>query len=327
MPKIPYKVSVVIPTYQRADFLRVTISGLLQQTLQNIEIIVADDGSTDHTPLVMSSFSDPRVRYLRRDHVGMPLILNDGFSVACGEYIMTCHDHDIYEKNLLQELADVLDRNPKAVYAHCGIVVVDSEGLQELASYIRNYPEVTSGKTFLTEVLLPGIDSKVSALTMVRASVLSRPPFNVKFGECSDVDLWMKLSAIGDVAYVPKPLIRVRQRDNSSELYRSGFRLAAHALEAKKSYLSWVEDQNKQHKIQIGWRKEIDRTGLLELLKALENRWYDEISPIILFVQREGTSLGGKALTLLSYLPRFFSLNVLRSMRIMSKAIRAVHTI
>lgn len=317
------KVSVVIPTYQRASFLRETVVGLLAQTLADIELIVADDGSTDRTPEVMASFKDPRVRYLRREHLGMPLILNEGFAVARGEYIMTCHDHDIYDPSMLAELAGVLDRNPTAAYAHCGIIGVDDSGERELERHVRDYPELMPGRVFLVEELLARLDSRVSALTMVRSSVLGGAALDDRFEGCPDVELWLRLSTVGDVAYVKKSLIRVRQRDPSSQFYYNGCRLAAKALEAKKLYLEWVEDETKRAAIRKGWRKEVDRTGFSALLKALEGRQHQEIPYIAEFLQQEGTQAGARALTLPCRMPRSIALLALRSARFLWRAFRS----
>jgi glycosyltransferase involved in cell wall biosynthesis len=318
------KVSVVIPTYQRASFLRETIEDLLDQTLKDIDVIVADDGSTDRTPEVVASFRDPRVLYLRRKHMGMPLILNEGFAVARGEYVMTCHDHDIYDPTLLTELAGALDRHPTAVYAHCGVIVVDASGNQELERYVRDYPEVNSGNLFLADELLPGLDSPVTAITMVRRAVRGGIFLNPTFGEVADVELWLRLSTVGDVAYVKKPLIRVRKRDSSSHFYHCGCRLAAHTLEAKRGYLAWVEDGSRRGVIQMGWRKDSNRTGFSELLRALDARRYHETPFIAEYVRKEGTLTGARALLLLCRMPPAMALGVLRLLRLLSRPFRVL---
>src|SRR5438067_2410739 len=60
-------VSVIIPTYNRAEFLRLAITSVLNQTFQDSEIIVVDDASEDHTRKVVSSFSDKRIKYIRHE--------------------------------------------------------------------------------------------------------------------------------------------------------------------------------------------------------------------------------------------------------------------
>jgi len=298
--------------------------GLLAQTLADVEIIVVDDGSTDRTSEVMSSFRDPRVQYIRREHLGMPDILNVGFAIARGEYLMTCHDHDIYHPTLLEELAGTLDRQPTAAYAHCGIIVVDSSGKRELRRHIRDYPELMPGDVFLVRELLPDLASKVTALTMIRSSSLDGPPFDSDYGVCADVELWLRLSTQGDVAYVRKPLIRVRERSDSSQFYHTSYQLAAKVLEAKKLYLGWVGEGGKCKAIKKGWRQQVDHTGFSALLRALEYGYDKDIPSILKFVQEEGTRFGATALHFLGQMPVSLALMVLRSTRLLSRPFRAL---
>lgn len=318
------KVSVVVPTYQRASFLQETVAGLLAQTLADVEIIVVDDGSTDHTPEVMSAFRDPRVQYIRREHLGMPDILNVGFAIARGEYLITCHDHDIYHPTLLEELAGTLDRQPTAVYVHCGIIVVDPSGKRELRRFIRDYPELMPGDVFLVRELLPDLASKVTALTMIRSSALDGPPFDTDYGVCADVELWLRLSTQGDVAYVRKPLICVRERSESSQFYRTSYRLAASVLEAKKLYLGFVGDCSKCKAIKKDWRQQVNHSGFSALLRTLENGYHKEIPSILRFVQEEGTPFGATVLHFLGQMPASLALMLLRSARLLSRTFRAL---
>lgn len=85
--KIP-TVSVVIPTYNRAHLVGRAIQSVLNQTYQDFEIIVVDDGSTDNTEEVVKSFNDPRIRYIRHDqNRGGSAARNTGIKMARGEYI------------------------------------------------------------------------------------------------------------------------------------------------------------------------------------------------------------------------------------------------
>lgn len=283
---------------------------LLTQTLDDIEVIIADDGSTDGTPQVVERFADPRVRYLRRAHLGMPAILNEGFAAARGAYIMTCHDHDMYEPSLLQELADCLDRFPSAAYAHCGLAVVDPTGTL-LEHHIHDFPPLTGGRLFLSEHLLPGLDSIVSALTMVRASALAGRAFDPAYGFVADVEMWLRLAARGDVAYVRRPLIRVRQRDESSELYHVTHRLALQALRAKRAYLHLVADRRGRRTIERGWRRQAMATVLRELLYAQQHRRDGAFADIRALAAETKSKAASLIIGMCAWAPRTTSIRVL----------------
>ncbi len=310
----PY-VSVIVPTYQRARLLAETVEALLGQTETEMEIIVADDGSTDETPSVVASFRDSRLRYLRSEHVGMPRIWNAAFGVARGEYVMTCHDHDIYESRLLQELAAALDRHPSAVYAHCGIIAVTSDGAAEVGRYVLDCQELTSGNVLLSDLLLPDLDCKVSALSMVRRAALQGRGMDERFEQVADVELWLRLTAKGDVAYVSRPLIRVRERDRSSELFHRSARLAERTLAAKKLYLPLVADPVRRRAIRQGWRRATDRVVLTEWWKASRHPNPGNEAFLMDFIRQEGTRMGQWLCWLLARLPRPMAAVSIRAMK------------
>lgn len=88
-------VSVVISTHNRADYLRFAIRSALAQTMSDLEVIVIDDGSTDHTRAVVHEISDPRVRYFWHEQAGLAAARNFATSVARGRYIAVMDDDDI----------------------------------------------------------------------------------------------------------------------------------------------------------------------------------------------------------------------------------------
>ena len=304
------RVSVVIPTFQRADLLRQTLDMLRAQTLAPVEIIVADDGSTDATTRVVASCDDARLHYLRRDRLRMPRILNEGLAVASGDYVMVCHDHDIYHPTMLEELAGALERHPTALFAHCGIVGVDATGERELEWFVRDYPEFVNGREFLVSEMLPGLHSPVAALTMIRRSALAARGLEPRFRGPADVELWLRLCTRGDVAYIAKPLIRVRQRDDSSAFHSLACEFAELVLEAKTGYLDWVENAGRRRAIQRGWRREIDRTALLQILTP-----NPDMTALKDFVGRQGTWIGRLAIGGCSIAPRKVAIATLQLLR------------
>lgn len=102
-------VSIVLPTYKRADLLPHAIRSVLGQTYTNLELIVVDDNSPDHTADVVRSFVDPRVRYVKNEpNLKLPRALNRGFSLARGELLTWTSDDNLYAPTAIARMVEAL---------------------------------------------------------------------------------------------------------------------------------------------------------------------------------------------------------------------------
>ena len=106
------KISVIIPTYNRAHMVTETIDTILAQTFSDLELIVVDNESTDDTEEVVRSYSDVRIRYFKHQNGGVVAVnRNFGMSQAQGEYLAFCDDDDLWlpeklERQLLEFARD-----------------------------------------------------------------------------------------------------------------------------------------------------------------------------------------------------------------------------
>lgn len=112
------RVSVIIPTYNRAALLREAIQSVLDQTFADFEIIVVDDGSRDETVSVVAGMGDSRVRYVYQVNAGRAAARNHGLSLAQGEFVAFLDDDDMFLPNKLTDQVAELERRPD-----CGLVV------------------------------------------------------------------------------------------------------------------------------------------------------------------------------------------------------------
>lgn len=104
-PTDPPLVSIVLPTYKRAQVLPWAIRSVLAQTYANWELIVVDDNSPDDTAAVVASFTDPRIRYVRNDpNLKLPRALNRGFSLARGGFLTWTSDDNLYAPQALDKM-------------------------------------------------------------------------------------------------------------------------------------------------------------------------------------------------------------------------------
>lgn len=106
------KVSVIIPTYNYGRFLGEAIQSVLDQTLTDFELIVVDDGSTDNTKEVVSSFKDSRIKYIYQENCGVSAAQNTGIRASTGEYIAILGSDDKWFPENLELQVRMLDAHP-----------------------------------------------------------------------------------------------------------------------------------------------------------------------------------------------------------------------
>jgi len=210
------QVTVVMPTYRRSGQIGESIRSLLNGTFTDFELLVRDDGNgTDGTSQAVTEAAgrDPRVRYHRnREPLRMPGNLNAGIQESRGEMIAVCHDHDLYKANFLARLVEALELHQSALFVHCAIDVVRQDG-SYVCSHVGEWSGLTPGCSWL-KVMLNGLNCPVCALTLVRREAHEKCGlYDPAAGFIADVEMWMRLSGQGDVAYVAEPLIAVRERE------------------------------------------------------------------------------------------------------------------
>lgn len=105
--------SVVIPAYNARKFISLTIESILRQTVQDFEIVVVNDGSTDDTLEVLQSISDPRLRIITRENGGECAARNQGFREARGKYVSFLDSDDVWLENHLEQAQKFMDAHPE----------------------------------------------------------------------------------------------------------------------------------------------------------------------------------------------------------------------
>lgn len=235
------RVSVVMPTYRRAHLLGLTIRSILDQTFRDFELLIRDDGKEgDGTEeaVIKAASGDPRVHYHRNiKNLGMPGNLNGGIEASSGEYIAVCHDHDLYAPHYIERLVALLDRRPSALFAHCGIEIVDQDGRPLGDQIVGPWAELTAGRAWL-DVMLRDFHCPVCALALVRREAHERHGlYHPAYGFIADVEMWMRLSEAGDVAFAAEPLVRVRTREEDHAVTADSWPVLASTLAIHRRYV------------------------------------------------------------------------------------------
>lgn len=123
------KVSVIIPTYNGAPYIAEALASVCAQTFNDLEIVVLDDGSTDHTLQIVAQCHDPRLRIIRNSaRLGLAGNWNAGIAQSQGEYILILHQDDRLAPTMLATRVKQLDENPRAGFAYGAYRLIDSAG-------------------------------------------------------------------------------------------------------------------------------------------------------------------------------------------------------
>ena len=138
----PPLVSIGIPTYNRADcFLKQALQSAVNQTYGNIEIIVSDNCSTDHTEDLVNEFSDSRIKYIKHNNnIGANNNFNFCVNRAKGDYFLLLHDDDLIDPDLVETCMDVVNND-----IHIGVVFTGSRVIDEDGKILSENPNRVKG--------------------------------------------------------------------------------------------------------------------------------------------------------------------------------------
>lgn len=212
-------VSVIVPNYNHARFLRKRIDSVLQQTFQDFELILLDDCSTDDSRSILSSYTgDPRVKIEFNDaNSGNPFKQwNKGVRLARGEYVWIAESDDYAADHLLERLTAVLDAEPEVAYAYCrSWSVTDDDRLDGFAgAHLNDVDPQRWTEDYCADGHEECRNYFVRATTVPNASaVVFRKAVYERVGGadeslrlCGDWKLWAAMALTGKVAYLAEPL-------------------------------------------------------------------------------------------------------------------------
>ncbi len=113
------KVSVIIPAYNGAKYIKKTLSSVFNQTFKDFEVIAIDDGSQDQTKKILKNYGK-KIRYIYQENKGTAAARNTGIKAAKGEYIAFLDQDDLWLPQKLEEQVKILDKKPKVGLVFCG---------------------------------------------------------------------------------------------------------------------------------------------------------------------------------------------------------------
>jgi glycosyltransferase involved in cell wall biosynthesis len=203
------RVTVVIPTYNRASWLRGAIESVLAQSHRDFALVVSDNASTDDTAAVVDSFDDPRLSYRRlADHVDLNEHFNRCVELAPSGYLFLLPDDDRMLPDLLATTVSVLDADPQIGLVHGAVRVVDEDGrtiadAHEMSGLGGSQTE--RGEEFIRRSIRDSY--RVHASTaLIRTEALEGLRLEPNDYPATDFGLWLRLALSWDVAFVDRTL-------------------------------------------------------------------------------------------------------------------------
>lgn len=186
------RVSVIIPSYNRADMVMDAVDSVLRQTFADWELIVVDDGSQDNTREVIAAVRDERVRYIYQDNQGLPGARNSGIRAARGEYVAFLDSDDVFLPHKLAVQVAAMDARPELGLLAGGFIEVDRE--------LRPLREVRPWETQPTLELIDWVKGCpfCPGAPLVRRDWLEKAGlFDERMPFVEDWDLWLRMSTLG----------------------------------------------------------------------------------------------------------------------------------
>lgn len=199
-------VSVIIPTYNRANKIRKSIDSVLGQTYTDFELLIIDDGSSDDTKTVVESIPDPRVKYFYQENSGACAARNNGISKAQGEYIAFQDSDDEWFPEKLQKQVAVLDSHPEADIVCCKTHCTKSDGTTFESM-------VGVGEGIIPRNVGPfGISTQT---LLVRRKVFEEYCFDVKVSRYQDLDFLLCANKKHAIYCISECLVNRYHEENS----------------------------------------------------------------------------------------------------------------
>jgi len=208
--KVMPLVSVIIPTYNRASYLKEAVQSVLGQTFQDFELIVVDDGSTDSTPSVLQVFADV-ITYIYQENKGVSSARNTGLERAAGSLIALLDSDDLWDPQKLEVQTRFFRSRPEALICQTQEIWIRNGRRVNPKAYHRKQAGDVFGISLQRCMVSP-------SAVMFRKRLLDEVGlFDTRLPACEDYDLWLRVSCRHPVHLIPQALT-IKRGGHSDQL-------------------------------------------------------------------------------------------------------------
>jgi glycosyltransferase involved in cell wall biosynthesis len=211
-------VSVLMSVYNGEQYLAAALDSILGQTFPDFELIVIDDGSSDRSFAILHDYAarDRRIRLTRRGNQGLTFTLNEAFAQSRGKYLARMDCDDVALPQRFAEQVNLLEANSDLVCTGGYFQLIDG-GSRPLTT-LR--PPTDDAR--IQALLLTGHNAICHPCAMIRRTAMVRVGgYDRRYRTAQDLDLWLRLGEVGQLANLPKPVLKFRLHSASiSETWR-----------------------------------------------------------------------------------------------------------
>lgn len=295
------KISVVIPTFNGAIFLKQAIHSVVNQNFIDFELIISDDGSTDDSISIIRSFQDPRIFLFQRneDQKGIFLNLNYAISKSSGEYIQILCQDDVLEQDFLTKQINsfandsnigMVFSNVKVLNEKSEIFELDQETYRFRESYLMIFPKVKSLDYFTVYGCMPG---NLSPVMLKRSAYEKIGPFNNNFPYAGDFEYWIRIGFEYDIAYNRHSYVFLRRHDGqaSKTLIKKNYNLIKEIGEIYRVLSKKAFDSKREKEVIFHLNQSYGALFLKTIINHVLNNNFSKLYESIVFLNHHPFSL------------------------------------
>lgn len=239
------KVTVIIPSYNHAEWIGEAIESALEQTLQDFEVIIHDDGSTDNSAEVIKAYAakDERISYTIADkNVGAVHVINKMISSAKGEFIAMLSADDVWQPNTLERLMHEFEKQPTlgAVFALPQYANAEGKPFEPKRNYFLPSLKPQTRGQWLRQFFDEGNSICHTAMLIRKSSYDKVGVYNPVLRALPDFDMWIRLFGEVDVKVIDEKLVMFRQHTFNESGQNTPIKMRA-ATEGKQIYSWWAK--------------------------------------------------------------------------------------
>jgi len=235
-------VSILIPTYNRPEYLRRAVESCLAQTYPNFEIVITDNSTNDDSAKMLSKFTDPRIRYYKNEgNIGAVNSSNRAVELSQGKYVKFLMDDDLLKPRCLELMVGALGKNPSAALAMAPMDLIDEDDRRiypvfyvfrkmEYRYRYRVGDAFIDRTTILRDYLTRDYPCCVPSGMMFRGDALRQAgPFDAKADFAGDLDMCMRIAPHFDAFYIDEVLSSWRYTTacHTASIHQTGLHIDA----------------------------------------------------------------------------------------------------